>query len=322
MVPRAAWATLGAAGLLALASGAQFVVVVGMPAWEDLAWWGAVVVGCALPVAVPLAVLQAVTSELRAARRDGRWLALAAMGRSPDATLRALVVGAGVVAVSLVAGEHLGFPRARAALAELRAERTFHLAPRANVQLGDWTVTREGVDGGASGANGDGAVYAVAGAPPRATVLTAQTIEIASGFAGTEVHVGSGTLRRGEGPDAVRVRFDALAAAVPGTGARLPVDARVTGSFRPRGPYEAWILRKRTLLPALLLPLVVVAATLGVRARAPSAWIAGGILAAVWVTVRGLDGLVRAEDVGVGIATVGLLGGACLAALVARRSLQ
>ncbi len=326
-------ASLGAVGLLGVASAAQIAPVTGVPPIPTLGPMIGALLVASLPVAVPLGVLLGITGELRAARRDGRWEALAAMGRSPDRTLRSLVLGAGFVAGVLVVGEHLAFPWARVVLADLRVEAAVALAPGAALRLGDWTVTRDAaverssVEGDApaafrgGAAAGPGAVHAIAAGPTGVSVVSATSLTLVPHHGGTDVRLGSGSLRRGEGAEAVTLRFDTLAAVLPGSGRGRPVDARPTGSFQPRGPYETWIVLKRTLVPVLLVPLVVAAAALGVRGRAPSAWMAGGLVGSAWGLVRGLDGLVRDEHLGVGVAGAVLLGSAGLAAWVGRRAL-
>ncbi len=328
VAPRVVRATIGAAWLLAFAGAAQAVALAGIPPGAALPTLVGGLVVSALPVAVPVGVLYGVTAELRAAARDGRWLALGAMGRPPHRTLRALVAGAGLLAGALVAGEHLVFPRARAALAGVRAEAVVAPAPGAQVRIGDWTLARdphapEALPRAGGETPAGAAVHAISGTGAAPLQVTATSLVSVPGARGRVAELGPGTLHVGAGESRVGVSFTRLAAHLPGGGGGggLPVDARPTGSFVPRGPYEGWIVLKRTIVPALLAPLVVVAAALGVRGHAPAAWLAGGVVASAWGLVRLLDGLVRGETLGVAPAAAVLVVGACLGAWLARRAL-
>lgn len=267
------------------------------------------VFGSVAPVAVGVGVLGGLARGVARLQEERALVALAAAGLRPSriAVLAAALTLPGVGLHLALA--HFGEPWARALVRDSRVAAASAITPTEArpVRLGTWWVARDGAALVYTDGTRTGRADTWALTPTRGGVLAE--------LGGVTAELGG-------------ARLQAAALALP-----IPVDARgkvhiferdtpdllrqIAASARlGRERYERWTLWKRTLLPALLLPLGVAAA--GFARRRAEGPVVGALVVGTWVAVRLLDthldavGLVPAAAL-----LVGASGAAALAGWVA-----
>lgn len=292
-----------AVGVLALAGLVQSMVALGVrpsPALFARLFAGAAL--ASLAVALPAAALGGLAAGLRQLRDDGAWRGLATLGVPGRALLLPLAGWLVLLGLAYGAVAHAGEPWGRRIVRDARAEAASRVVPREGrtVRVGAWSVA---VDGDRLRLAGEGWFGSAGGwtlTPARGAVVAELTDLVV------------------EGPDGARVRAERAVVPVPlGLSGRLGVGERDSAELwaRARDPYERWVLWKRSLLPAALVPLGLALVPAALAGRWPPLALTAAALVPWWVAVRLLDGQVTA--LGVGVAAGVVLAGAVGAAVAA-----
>lgn len=301
-----AWVVLAVGGL-----GQAVLTSAVVPDLDLLVRMGFGAAGAAAGLALPVAALAGVTGGARRLAEEGAWLGLRSLGVGG----RALAVPiAGVLLVATLgwlAITHWAEPTARATVRDARVAAAVRVSPveGRTVRVGNWAAAVE--DGTLHFAGGD-------------WLGRAERWAIRPAAAGVVVELEDGELRSVDG--ATRARFATLAMPVPlaGTAGKVHASERTTPDLRRqlaisaalgRDAYERWILWKRTLLPACLLPLGLAALPLGLRKRWPVVGLVAAQALSLWGVVRVADQWVRdGALVGAALATVAVAVGWMVAA--------
>lgn len=294
-----AWTTTAlATALLTLAGLGQVLLLssVSPPPWLLLRLMLGVA-GSIAPLALAVGALAGMASGVARLREEHALLALAAAGLPPRQI--ALLASVLLLPVALVhAGlGHFAEPWARSWVRDTRAAAAASITPRADrpVRVGGWWAAVEGsnlvfTDGVATGRASSWAIRARQG--------------------GVFVELDDTELRLASGET---VRADHLAVPIPiANRGKVHVTERTTpdlirqldvSAVLGRDTLERWLLWKRTLLPALLVPLGVAAAGFA-RRRSPGP-VVGALLLGGWVAVRLCDAGI--EQLSAPFAALGLL---------------
>jgi lipopolysaccharide export LptBFGC system permease protein LptF len=242
---------------------------------------GVAALGAGAGIAVPVGVLAGVATGARRMREEGAVLALSAAGAGPAAILPAVVVVAAIGAGAWAGVGHFGEPAARAGLREARVAAAARVRPLEGrtLRVGPWAVA---VDGGVLHFAGD------------EWIGTATSWALSPAQAGVVAVLGGVEARSAD----ARVRMATLEVPLPVShGGKVSPAERTTPDLARqiavsaelgRDRYERWILWKRTLLPACLLPLAAAAAALGLG-RLPIVAAVGAIAGTWWGVVRVCD---------------------------------
>lgn len=260
------------------------------------------VAGSIAPLALAVGALAGVAGGVARLREENALLALAATGLSE--TKIALLAAVLLIPVALAhAGlGHFAEPLARASVRDTRAATAAAITPRANrpVRVGPWWAAVEGAE----------LVFTDGVATGRAArwALSARQGGVFVELEGTELRMASGERIRAEHvavpiPIANRGKVHVSERTTPDLVRQLAISASLG-----RDGLERWLLWKRSLLAALLVPLGVAAAGLA-RRRAPGL-VVGSMLVGAWVAVRLCDAAI--EQMGAPIAAITLMGGAVL----------
>lgn len=260
--------------------------------------------GAALGLAVPLGGLAGVAAGARKLAEEGAWLGLRSMGVGGRALIGPVGGGLLVVTAAWLGVTHYAEPAARAALREARVDAAVRVAPveGRTVRLGPWSAA---VEDGRLRFAGEG------------WLGEAAAWEVRPAAAGVVVALHEGEVRSTDG--ATRARFASLEAPVPlvGTTGKVHASERTTPELRAqvaisaalgRDAYERWILWKRSVLPACLVPLGLGVLPFALRRRGPVAALVGAQALTVWGVVRIADQSV--QSIGPAAASVATLAAA------------
>lgn len=281
-----------------------------VPDPDLLARMAAASIGIAAPLAVLVGAIAGAAAGGRALADDGAVLAAATFGVSPWRMHGvAGVFGAGAAAL-LLAANHLAEPLARATFRDARVQAAVRVDPveGRTLQLGDWAVAVEAGRLHFAGRGGIGSAERWALEPARAGLVARLDRVVV------------------RAPDrAWMAAADRLVVPVvlPGTSGKVHVTERLTPDLaaqlreHPGDRYEEWILWKRTVLPAALLPLVVGAFGLGAGRRLPVPGVVGIAAVGVWALVRVCDQAIG--GLGVQLAAAVVLAAASAWAVVGTR---
>jgi hypothetical protein len=283
---------LVATALLSLAALGQAVLSASLvPDPDLLGAMAAASLGVSLALALPLGVLGGIAAGYRRLREEGAVLALGTLGAAPTALAAPVIPAAALTGILWAMTLHFIEPSSRASLRDARvlAAARASPAPGHALQLGDWSLAAVGGELRFAGQDWVGMARTWSLAPARG----------GGGEVGVVARLRDGRARRVDGEAALT--FAELT--VPIT---LPGISRVHAAERPTPElvdhlrrttdwaraYETWILWKRTLLPALLPVLAWAAAGHGLSRR-PLLAGAGGLVLALWVTIRLADQAIR-----------------------------
>lgn len=275
-----AWVLLGLAGL-----GQACLVSSVVPGPALLGRLALGVFGSGVPLALAVGALAGVAGGVGRLREERALLGLEAAGLPPRrlAGLSAALVLP--VALAYAAAAHFAEPAARALVRDTRIAAAAAVTPREGraVRLGSWYTALEGgelvfTDGTRAGR---AARYAWA---PRAGGVLADLTDVDVAFAGATAHLDTLSLpvaieNRGKVHVSERTTPDLL-------------DQLDRSAALGRDAQERWLLWKRTLLPAALVPLAMAAGGFA-RRRAPGG-VVGALLLGSWVAVRLLDAQIAA----------------------------
>lgn len=279
-------AALWAWGLLSAAMLAQVVAVTRLPDARAALLTVAGVAGNAAALAVQVAMVAGPAAAMAELRREGSWLALRSFGARGRDLAPAVAVWAGALGLAALAGTHALAPAAQGWLREAR------VAAASGVRITEGAAT--GVGPWAIAADGGVVRFAGSDAADGTAVGSAASIRVDPAGTAVRVTLGPGEVHAADG--AWDLRFDALAATVPVAGDRA---GRVDTAERPTAelwardatlsPYERWIARKRTAVPAVLALLAALGLPVGARLHAgPGVALIGGLF---WGLVRIADAL-------------------------------
>ena len=287
MVWRAAAPAAGRTGLLALGLltlaglGQALLASSAAPSASLLLRLAAASAGAVAPLAVGVGALAGAATASARLADEGALLGLGSLGVPPGRLAPLFALFVLPAALAQAALHHGGEPLARAALRDARAEALAALEPRADeaVRLGAWWVASAGA--GLAFTDGERTGTATSAR------LQAREGGVLASLGGVDVSL----------PDGTRLHADTLELPVPVSGrGRVHAAERSTPDLRRqlavsaalgRDGYERWLLWKRSLLPAGLVPLAVAGAGLARRFRAGP--VVGGLLLGSWALVRVLD---------------------------------
>lgn len=313
----ALWAWL----LLTAGSLAQVLSVIRIPSAHCALLVVAGAVGSTAPLMIEVAMIAGPAAAIAELRLDGSWLGLRSLGaRGRDLGVPVLL-WAGVLCVAALVTSHGVEPLARGWLRDARVEAAVGLRLDAggSAAIGPWALSGQP----------DGGLRFAADADGQQIVGSADAVAIEAARGAVKVRLGAGEARgvppgqpggmarsdsKSEPPRASdahtaepgwQVRFQSLTTVLALSGGpRVETVERSTAELlrRALNPYERWILWKRTLLPAVLLPLALLGLPLGARLRAGVG--VGALALAFWTLLRLSDTLART---GPGLASAALL---------------
>ncbi len=259
------------------------------------------VAGSIAPLALAVGALAGAAAGVARLREENALIALSATGLAPRKIAYVAVFLLLPIAFTHAVLGHFAEPLARSWVRDTRAAAAAAIAPRADrpVRLGTWWAAVEGselvfTDGVATG--------------------RAAGWQLSARQGGVFVELEDAELQLSTG-ESVRAARMAVPIPIANRG-KVHVSERATpdlirqldiSSGLGRDALERWLLWKRSLLPALLLPLGVAAAGFA-RRRAPGP-IVGSLLVGSWVAVRLCDA--RIADLGAPLATFGCFVLAC-----------
>lgn len=300
----ALWAWL----LLTAGSLAQVLSVIRIPTAHCALLVVAGAVGSTAPLMIEVAMIAGPAAAIAELRLDGSWLGLRSLGaRGRDLGVPVLLWAGGLCLAALLTSHALE-PLARGWLRDARVEAAVGLRLDAggSAAIGPWALSGQP----------DGGLRFAAEADGQQIVGSADTVQVEAARGAVTVRLGAGEARgvrpglpggQAAIPEEPRwqVRFASLTTALALSGGpRVETVERSTAELlgRALNPYERWILWKRTLLPAVLLPLALLGLPLGARLRAG---VGVGVLAlGFWTLLRLSDTLART---GPGLASAALL---------------
>ena len=296
-----AWLVLVAGGL------AQVLAVLSIPSWACALRIVIGVAGACASLGFGVATVAGPLAGLAALRGDGSWLGVRSFGARGRDLAPSVLAWILLLGCANAGAAHVLEPLARGVLRDARVDAAASIELRESVatSMGPWAVSA-GPEGGLRFAGEDGGDGIIVGEA---------RLEALSGHAGVlHVALGPGEARR-VGENGWTLRFASLTAPVTlGGGARVETAERPTQELlgRELGPYERWILWKRTLLPVSLGLLGFAALPLG--ARWPAAPVLGVLAAAFWGLLRVSD--LASQSAGPAAATCLLLAPCALTALL------